>query len=462
MCKQCFKRTYEKYGDSYILSSELVTTDDGSRRRRNDSYECVDFTTGDKFFTRERIVVKGHGHIPRDTHKSMFESGEIVETRDGYLLKEDLRLDTNFEKYYAGNEKSYIFKCGQCKKDFIARNPTCIDNGYLCNPCAVGHGVNCQNCGSTYKDNELMGKLISLGMETRVHGFCVNCITASLPFTYHSHAKLEGLGRTAGIEVECDPTVQSQIDLALWGDKEHMVTGITDGSLRGKYQCEFVSPILRESNYEWWLSELGKRLRAGVYIRCGLHIHVGTTNDKGERYSWYEMNNLMRYLKLYEGFFFSIVSPSRRIPDVLNGNNAGLPVTLPDIPKFSNRETLLDWCYGPERTLKDVGRKIHETKRCNDRNVHYNGHLNRYQWANFHGHWFKGAIEIRLHQGTANVEKMRNWMEAWFNWIPHAAQDDSKWQHPMKVLPKHLELYYLERIKKFKKLAAFKPHRLDQ
>ena len=463
ICKQCFKRLYERYGDKYALRSDLVTIDSGRRQMRRECHELIDFTDGSVYFTREKNAVKGRGCIKYSNYKKMIASGELHETSDGLVISADAVRDQNGAIIHVDNVKKFTFTCATCKKSFVARDPYSTGSAYICSGCLMKSGAEkCASCGRPVTNATLRDKLIAIGIETRVSGFCEKCITVSLPFIYHSNIKLDGIGRTAGIEIECEPTVQSQIDLALWGDMQHMVTGITDGSLRGKFPCEFVSPILHESNYELWLEELGKRLVAGVYVRCGLHVHIGTTNEAGERYSWFEMNNLMRYLKRYEGFFFSVVSPSRMIPDVVNGNNAGLPVTLPDIPKFASRKDLLDWCYGPERVRRDVGKHIRDTKRCNDRNVHYNGKLNRYQWANFHGHWFKGAIEIRIHQGTANVEKMRNWMEFWFNIVPHAAKDESAWRHPMKVLPKHLELYYTERIKRFKKLAAFRPQRLDQ
>lgn len=448
ICKQCFRRDYTRFGEGFELRKNVVIEEGGSLRRRDEVHELIDPKTGRKIYSRNRYEIRGQGFVSEKTLTSAVESREVIETHRGFYRAGDLVYDDfgrPFPKEYA---LKYSRKCASCGKAYTVSGGQQTMSETMCFECQVKKGCSCQNCGKPFTPNPQIRSMLMLGIDKYIYGYCPACVEKSLPFVYHGKKEVEGTGRTVGVEVECEPTVGSQLELAMWGDKEHMVTGITDGSLRGKFPCEFVSPILHESNYEWWLGEFGKRLNAVVYMRCGLHIHIGT-----QEFGWFEMNNLMRYLKKYEQFFFSVVSPSRRLPEVVNGNNAGLPVTLPDIPAFHSREDLLDWCYGRSRVKQSIGSNIHKTKRCNDRGAKYDGNLNRYQWANFHGHWFKGAIEIRIHQGTSNVQKIANWMEFWFNIIPHAALPEEKWKHPLKVIPKHLEVYYLDRIERFKKLA---------
>ena len=451
ICKQCFRRDYVKIDGRFYLRKDVAESDhNGEICPKKNMHECFDFTTGLKFWTRsDRISVVGRGYICKKNYDAMVSDGRIVFIGENILLEDTVRDEVGFPIPKKLVNKC-TFTCSICKNDFISRCRTLTDT---CISCAINNNTaRCCSCGDIIKSVELIKRLNSIGLDKYTGIVCDNCLFLSFPLHYKSTIKPAGIGRTIGVEVECEPTVKSQLDLALWGDKQHMITGSTDGSLRGKYPCEFISPILSESNYEEWLEELGNRLDAKVYIRCGLHIHIGT-----EEYGWYEMNNLMRYIKAYESFFFSIVSPSRGLSEILNGNNAGLPVILPQIPSFTSRESLLDWCYGRNRTWKKVGGNIHNSKRCNDRNIHYDGNLNRYQWANFHGHWFKGAIEIRIHQGTANVNKIKNWIEFWLNLIPHAVLPERQWKHPLLVVPKHLELYYLKRQQIFAEMAKHKP-----
>lgn len=260
----------------------------------------------------------------------------------------------------------------------------------------------------------------------------------------HTNHALSQYERTIGIEIECEPTPISQIRMMAWHPERYSAINIgTDGSLRGPYPVEYTSPILHECNYTEWLEEFSKRIDAKVYNRCGLHIHVGTKDM-----SWAEINQIGAYCYRYEAFFFSMVSPSRH--PTLHEGPAGCPRFLPQQYGFifPNKASFLTMLYG-RRVNFDYEQSIvrlRHSKRCNDTGVNYPGGLiNRYYWLNLHGHFFKRAIEIRLHQGTVNKDKIANWIQLWLNLIPKISSPSNFEHNPYDLMPVHLRKYYVMR-----------------
>lgn len=437
ICRNCFRSKYTKLHDGRIVESKSAAmSDDGVMAPISEMARRTDFVSGKQFLTRRPVEVRNGLAVDRRNVERYLESGDIVDIGGRYYAK----------KFVVRSEHGNMVRVGECervcvlcRRTFHSFEPHRTIEGVVCHQCAKSKAMkeSCRECGNLVSNIDDSIKALTLGNQNIHYKICRECMKRHLPFEYKAIREIAGVGRTIGLEVECEPTPESQIDLALWGDTHHMVNATTDGSLRGKYPCEFTSPILHESNYSDWIDEFCSKLRARVYSRCGYHVHIGTSDMK-----WWQMMNIMRYFKRHEGDFFAIVSPSRRDTKMLNGNNAGLPVLLPDIPIFRSRCEMLDWCYGKQRVYKDVGVNIHKSKRCNDRNVHYDGQLNRYQWVNFHGHFFKGAIEIRSHQGTTNPVKMKRWIELMLHIIPHASLPEKYWRPPLDVAPKHLETYY--------------------
>lgn len=343
-------------------------------------------------------------------------------------------------------------KCSFCESDFFSlSSDRCtyidgMDTKQICHKCDTKHKRSfgsCEFCGKHFvKDKSMYSKM------TPEYVSCDRCFEKSLPLKFTSVASLDGVGRTVGVEVECEPTVDSQIEMAKWMYRGgHMVTGTTDESLRGRYRVEYVSPIMRESNYEDWLDEFGDRIDARVYNRCGLHVHVSTAD-----FTWSDINHLMMHCRNFEANYYSkIVSPSRVI--YFNGeqNNAGLPMPLPrEFGKLYGRKSdMMIALYGERNLLNS----IKQNKRANDgRGPRYNGAIHRYQWLNIHGHFFKKAVEIRLHHGTTDKEKIRNWIALWLSVVRNVKQmgNEAAYTHPAEFLPDNLKHYYEGRMDGFK------------
>jgi len=194
---------------------------------------------------------------------------------------------------------------------------------------------------------------------------CDNCLVKKFPITFPGIKHIHGIGRQIGIEVECEPTLSSQVEMCNWfsGRKKHMLTAGIDNSLRGRYPVEYKSPILHESNFRNWLKGFSRRIDGRVYNRCGLHIHLSTDD-----YSWYDINLLMRYCHKYESYFTSIVSPSRQLSN--SGNNAGLPAGILSEfgTLFHSKSELLKYLYGDPSSLyrRETGEKPLLNRRANE------------------------------------------------------------------------------------------------
>ena len=308
----------------------------------------------------------------------------------------------------------------------------------------------CDSCGDKYvmADSEKYADVLE---EFGASQFsCPRCALGDrLPLVYDGAYEVEGSGRMIGLEVECEPTVESQLELYRWMDgRRHLVCGDRDSSLRGAFPCEYKSPILHESNYEDWIDEFCSMLTARVYNRCGFHIHLGT-----EDFSWLDINNLMRYCYNHQATFSSMVSSSRTLAEV--PNSAGLPVMLPGgfRNKRYKKSKLVEFLYGKAV----LGTAMLDNRRANDRSgPRFEGAIHRYQWLNIHGHFHKRAIEIRLHHGTTEAAKMKRWIQLWLHIINHVHKHGEKGLkvNPLDAVPKGLANYYRSRSEEFSGWSA--------
>ena len=373
----------------------------------------------------------------------------------------------NTLKHRAVNDENYGTSCPECSpervcsvsgKSFHSHNPVRIIKGTrrevmskdALRSIPKSSIAMCTMCGHRFWSDGSRWK--ELDDIDKVAVSCNRCFRrGSLPIKFSGVKEITGEGRKIGIEIECEPSVNDQIRMFKWRDRHKVaqVNGTIDTSLRGPYRVEYTSPILRESNFEDWLDTVGSKLTdAKVYNRCGLHFHISTDDA-----SWFELNRLMRYCYIWQDTFAAMVSPSR-LPQVAS-DHSGRPLVLP--PEFihlhSSKENLLRTLYGS--LVHASQENLKGSKRANDQNgPKYPGCIHRYQWLNVHGHWYKGAIEIRLHQGTTNVSKIKRWIWLWLSIIDRvfAGCEDS----PLVLAPKHIEQYYRQRISVFSEMRSQK------
>jgi len=279
--------------------------------------------------------------------------------------------------------------------------------------------------------------------------YCVKCDLRQVPASLYHGCREKGdrrVGRTIGIELECEPTYASVKALA----KAKIASSCDDHSLRGGMRVEYRSPILSEANVESWCRRFFGLLEANVYNRCGLHIHVGTRD-----WSWHDAACALIYCAKWQGEFSRMVLPSRAMSD--SPSPSGVPFALPYsyISKFcksltSSKEGFMGHLYGPADVLFDrnTGLCLLRNKRANDTTnaPRYPGIVNRYWWFNIHGHFNKKAPEIRLHHATTSVDQVLAWVSLWVQLFGKIIDSSKLNYHPLDLVSTDVAVFYKARI----------------
>lgn len=213
------------------------------------------------------------------------------------------------------------------------------------------------------------------------------------------------MGRTVGIEMEMNRTTTTGAALTeaalvrvcdVTGRRSQRGAGYyhSDGrtwdvKLDGSCGWEVASPalVLDENGDNVELRAVCDgltALRPQVDRSCGLHVHVDCSD-----YDWRDLQKLMSLWARYEPYFFSLCPPSRR------RNTYCQPL----------RRT--EWAGRDSDIWPTVASAIEATTQAAfERNAMV---LGRYTSLNVSGFWRHGRVEFRLHSGTVNYTKIRNW-----------------------------------------------------
>jgi len=216
--------------------------------------------------------------------------------------------------------------------------------------------------------------------------------------------------RTFGIEIECfakidkwqmADRIESNLrdagfnqELVTAGSYTHMTDNnnfhnwkveddaslIHTGNLRSThpYKMEIKSPVLKGSEGVKKLRTICDTLDgiATVNRYCGLHVHHGMQNlREGE-----SLHNLINGWLRHEDHFMKCLPVSRQS----NSYTRKWRSSYSNIPFISNSESVKNW---------------------------YNEHINdRRVTLNFESYWIRNTVEIRMHSGTVEFDKMVNWL----------------------------------------------------
>jgi len=218
-----------------------------------------------------------------------------------------------------------------------------------------------------------------------------------------------------------------------------------DGSLEGDTGREFVTtPLPIDKGIDIiknFIKDMGKKL--DVNRSCGFHVHLYV--DK-EHQTLDMMKKIMyAYYKL-ELLFFLSQPTSRR-------NNT----YCRSLKEYNNLERLLK-----KKTLATFLRSYY--KRYNimtTRDIPHDKYFyKRYEWVNLHSIFYRNTIEIRLHSGTLNTNKIINWIMINKTLLEWLLKTDLK-----TVKDTLTENYFLDNIltKKLKKhmIDRIKEHRIS-
>lgn len=214
------------------------------------------------------------------------------------------------------------------------------------------------------------------------------------------------LGRTVGIEMEMNTTTTAGATLSEQAIREAIapVVGRRLGTGRGYFHSngrtwdvksdgscgwEVASPALtlddEGDNAELrGVCDALTNVRPMVNRQCGLHVHVDCRD-----FNWDDMRRLIALWARYEPFFFSLCPPSRR------RNQYCAPV----------RRT--EWAGQDSGNWSEMNAAINASTETEfARHARTSG---RYTALNTSGWWTNGRVEFRLHSGTVNYVKIRNW-----------------------------------------------------
>lgn len=343
------------------------------------------------------------------------------------------RVDHNLNRDFCAACIARLVICYDCGEqltpDFISDQ----DNRAYCSRHYPNHFASCDNCGDTHPTSELTEIrhcLICYSCEesyqnceecgsytnTNDDGYCENCQcrpTIIAPTTFIRN-KSE---RNIGIEIEFFSRHRPNIiGLGILKD---------DGSIRADEgePLEFASWVAKGDAFLDLVDNVCNKLKAvdaKVNKSCGLHVHLEVSNETDDTRS-----NIRNWWQIFESIFFAIVSPSRR-------NNS-----------FTRKTVGV-----PDRTWSS----------------------DRYHALNVMAYRRHGTYEIRLHQGSVNPEKIKNWTIILLNFfdtfstVPATPnrlkrvksfndRDRMMYFYNSLSLPLTLRKYALKRIKEFDREA---------
>lgn len=189
--------------------------------------------------------------------------------------------------------------------------------------------------------------------------------------------------RTFGVELEvCFAPKQKNM---LPADKKYWVAK-RDGSLPSATGVEMASTILRGDaglNVIKNLCDYAREHKWAVDKRAGFHLHIGLNSETMKQVEAVAMGYHLTY-KLWTCF----VSPSRNGGRYCRAHNGS---------------------SGPKRfeeaNLKGEGDFVHSLMG------------DRYHWVNWDSYRQRKTVEIRLHQGTLDYEKISSWVKAHLRFV---------------------------------------------
>lgn len=326
-----------------------------------------------------------------------------------------LRRPYNLHEAPDGNlcEECFNRKWCECEGcgDVVAIQHSCISesgNGPFCGPCYDDRYTTCDSCccelpiedarrdryGSTYCEEcywDLYTFCDGCGDTIdRNHAiyhdygtFCEGCAPcgdgdiSAKPFrfmhddTFHKTGSL----RTFGVELET-----AECDGYMGLDGVTHFDSKDDGSISGK---EFVSAVLRGDRGLDAIAEFCHHARYwSVDRKCGYHLHIGCQDLTDD-----ELKSVCAAYALTAQVWQSFVSRSRR-------NNGYCGDLEWDVDELEDVYHFACWASGQ----------------------------NRYQWFNVSAYAAHRTLEVRLHSGTLNANKVCNWIVAHIKFVDYVAK----------------------------------------
>lgn len=361
-CDECFNETYDycEGCDEYVESGDMNKVHETSSRsgRVNEVYRCDGCVS--------------NGYTKCDDCGEYHSDGSLMSTNGGSDICQGCYENGNY------------FSCEGCNEIFSDSDLGSTEDGCYCTGCApeVEHDEDADECEcSDCRDERRSAarRRTTAEREAAAREAAAAELAAAERKAAEAAARLARLTfdviksrRSFGVELEtasCDD---------YHGITDHtQFSGKADGTIDGK---EFVSEVL---NGDEGLEEITKLCKfAGqhdwtVDAKCGFHAHfdAGDLNDD-------QRKAVAIAYKLTYNAWSSFVSKSRRANDYAGPSEF-------EVADCANATSFTDWADSQDR----------------------------YQWMNFSAYTKHGTFECRMHSGTLNASKVRNWVVAHVRFI---------------------------------------------
>lgn len=208
-----------------------------------------------------------------------------------------------------------------------------------------------------------------------------------------------------------------EIETTNGGDKSLEVqsitgfSGIGDGSIQSDKSAdtglEFVSPVFLDDS---GLKQIERLCGLGLETNktCGLHMHLDARD-----WDWQMLRKFMTLAKMVEQEVIEIMPPHRRNDTYCQLLRYDADEILDCEDKHQFLGVMMNLSESQFNTyLKQKGGKLYSASRSCVR-IGGTNIDKRYEWVNVMSYYYRGSVEIRIHEGTTDYKTIYNWILLW-------------------------------------------------
>ena len=294
--------------------------------------------------------------------------------------------------------------CEKCEEYFYKEDIYSFDGCYYCDDCLNKISCVCDRCGERFNHDD-----INFCEDCDIN-FCHNCDchcsdresssnlnNIKIPFLMNKSKtfKQNPFKDFCGVEIECLNNDLSEYQFNRDDLIKNQFSQVEDGSLNS-LGVEFVSNVFNgDLLFNCIKNMCGELNNKEFYVNqsCGLHVHI-KVNKRIEN-----LKKILLFYKKYEDYFYYMVSDSR-----INNNYSF---------KYNEKYYLNENEILNLKSNTELKKRLYKTKKYSNVKYWTKEKYNnlRYGWFNLHSIFYRGTLEIRLHQGTLNPIKINNWLK---------------------------------------------------
>lgn len=378
MCQHC-----DRDSEALVATDEPIETE-----TEIDTVECED--CGDEIERGESGIMAG-----RTVCQTCADDYVTCYNCECELPIDDCETDADGDYFCSSCYSERYTSCVYCSDELSVNDcERNHDGDACCSDCYHSYCTQCEECGCVISQDD------SCYCERTGCDYCEDCLPAD-PRDEVEVPYISDPGyltrRAFAVELEVIDNQRAKSDMDDDGWEVHSDSSIGDS---GTEYCS--GPI-------GGVRAIGKIERAAVALReaettisqsCGFHLHLDMTSESAETVA-----SLVRLAHQIEEWAMSVVHGSRR----RNRFCAALPESAATCDDKSDLERVAYGRHGVSQSIKQEK---------------YNAA--RYCWVNVHSWFYRGTIEIRLHSGTADANKVLRWAEFWLHAVEFAKSRSSE------------------------------------